>query len=281
MTVRFRLWRLGFGSLTNTHVYFAGTGLSFRRLWWRIWIADVFPVNRSHVRRYFTWRLGQLRAAIDLHFGGVRAACDAMRTLNQAAKNAGDPERSEIYKLKQRLIGELLEAGYQCRVTRHEQTLKCHGCHGTGEWVSWNGLHSDRCYRCGGSGVFASHILLLFSFDVEGRAYDWHQPAEFWTMFDDARQGLPYCDECAVTRAWIQPGVRYETLIETVARWIDGQGLRLGLTARNHYWRFWPAVRDDVAHQGARLRAWRADRRARARARAIHPFACNDDDLPF
>lgn len=258
---RLRLWRIGFGSLEDCSVIHRSA--EWRRLWWRIWVADVFPMMRSSTRCWLTWRAGQVLAALSLAEGGVLAACEAMKRLNRAAKHTDDADRDEIYALKRRFIGELLER-FPCEITAHEQALKCRGCAGTGTWVSDSGRYSDACYRCDGTGVYRRHVLLLFTFTICQRVYHWHQPAEYWPDAKPVGDVTPYLDlDLRTGRTFVSPGLEYETLIETVAQWIDAQGLPLGMPARPRGWDLRRSIAGDIRRIRQRVGAWRDRRRPR------------------
>lgn len=275
------LWRIRIGSLedvTISHV----DGLTWRRRWWRIWTADVSPWRRSQTRQCLTWRLACFLAELSLAEGGALAACEAMKRLNRAAKSMDDADRYEIYRIKQRFIGELLER-HSCHVTLHVQALKCRSCGGTGTWWSYSGEYSNDCWKCNATGVFRTHDLLLFTFQVRGREYRWHQPRENWPNVVPDGDKASYVETITGAESpWLRLGLEYERLIETVARWIDAQGFRLGIRSRGRVWKLWPALQDDarriwssVQRRYLRWRPRRVDPRARiagAFRRSMFPF---------
>jgi len=283
--MRIRLWRVGIADFDDASVQ--SGRLVWRRWCWRIWTADVMPYWRSLVRKWATWRLGQFLADRALLAGGPVAACDAMQLLNRAAKSVGH-HAHEIYQLKRRLIGELLEA-FPCRITKHVQEQACYSCDGTGIWSRW-ASYADTCWKCGGTGVYRSTELLLFAFNVRGHEYRWHQPADFWPHLNVGAPEGKYEPE-GQKHTYVGEGLRYETLCETVARWIDAQGLRLdGMHARGRGYRFTWCVRadakrivDDVTRafyaRVEGIRRWLELRELRR----DFPNAqlAGDDDLPF
>jgi hypothetical protein len=260
---KFRLWRIAIADTRDVTVQ--TRTLVWRRRVWRIWTGDVFAWRRSALRLWATWRLGLFGADLALRRSGVLAACDAMRTLNRAAKNDG-PESVEIYALKRRLIGELLEA-YPCRIRKHIQEQSCYSCDGTGIWSRW-ASYADTCWKCGGTGVYRRTELLLFVFSIGGREFRWHQPADFWPALNVGAPEAKY-EADRSPREYVGAGLRYETLLETVARWIDTQGLGLfDVPSRPRRLRFWRCVRADTN---------RLVRSVRDRIAAAHSV----DDLPF
>ena len=256
-TIWIRVWRVGFGTTETKHI--SRGPLYWRRLWWRIWVADVWIRNRSQTRVYLTRRIAQLCAAIAVRRRGVHAACEAMRELNRSAKVMWEEDRDYVYRIKQRFLEEMIEQ-IPCTITKHEQILPCHSCN-RGIWTSWDGRRSDRCWRCGGSGVYARHMLYLFSATIAGRTFSWHQPARQWPNLVVEGDSTPYEEEKRSGGIPQLGAFRFELLIETVTQWIDAQGLRLGIRCRPMHSHLWTSVRGDV--QTLRRRWSRIERRPR------------------
>lgn len=108
-----------------------------------------------------------------LRYEGERAAAQAMFHLNQHARGSYHG-RSEIYTLKSKLIEHWYYSDRLQSVRLQKQVMVCWGCNGTGVDDEWH--DSERCDRCGGTGVYREHFLYVFVFRIEGRAYQWHQP---------------------------------------------------------------------------------------------------------
>ncbi len=104
----------------------------------------------------------------------LRPAAHAMFDLNRYAKH---PEchlqtRSRIYSLKGWYIKLLHHMGLCESVQEHRQLRdkqECYRCEGFG------------CDRCGWSGLYKSEetvVYYVFTFNIEGTRFCWHQPAE-------------------------------------------------------------------------------------------------------
>lgn len=110
--------------------------------------------------------------------GGELEACKAMWHLNRHAR-AGGLGKTYIYDLKQVFIRHLYRPYEQIpykpkpTVTVQEQVLECHSCE---DGVFWHHETPQECYRCGGTGVYDTHLLYRFEFTVSGRTFVWHQP---------------------------------------------------------------------------------------------------------
>ena len=106
--------------------------------------------------------------------------CDALFRINRVAKrrNCSDM-RDNIYNMKNEWIRFLYCAGYCDRCVHHTVQVKeksCYRCDGFGTDYS-----DDECWQCAGTGRFQEAEVLtyvLFSFDIEGIRYTWHQPIE-------------------------------------------------------------------------------------------------------
>ncbi len=96
-------------------------------------------------------------------------AARALFKLNRHAR-ASHADRDNIHLLKNQLLRLFCQ---KLPYTARTQIQKryCYSCDGTGEY--WTG---EECYHCGGTGVYSTNRLYLFTFDVDGRKYSWHQP---------------------------------------------------------------------------------------------------------
>lgn len=112
---------------------------------------------------------------------GVEHAAECMFHLNRLALNL--PKRNlrkwAIYALKTPFLRVLYEQGYCVWATLEQQDMECWECGGKGSFGYDEGLDGDfTCEDCNGSGVYRSHQLYHFTFSVNGKRYNWHQPAD-------------------------------------------------------------------------------------------------------
>jgi hypothetical protein len=212
----------------------------------------------SCTRNWFRRAEAEWAAGAMICEGGLDAAltaCDAMFNLNRYAKGLrsdwDQPRRREVYALKRRLIGELLQQ-FPCEVTGATQTLACWRCEGTGIWSHW-AHYAATCWSCNGTGVYRQNELLLFTFTVGSSRYEWHQPREFWpTLTPESHRG----DYHAPRGSYRPIGDRlYEILCETVDQWIVAQGLPgLASPVRAPRSSLWLAIRTDISDLRDRVR---------------------------
>jgi hypothetical protein len=238
---------------------------------------------RWQIAHYVTRRLAAIAATCELDEGGVTAACEAMRRLNKYAKASGwDHERDEIYALKRRLIGELLEQ-YPCAIAAAVHRLPCNRCDGTGIWERW-AHYADTCHKCGGTGVYREHELLCFRFSINGRRYSWHQPREFWSTVQPQEHDGEYKPEGDRGAVYLND-FAYELACETIAQWIEAQGLALPVPSRRPGISIADAVRADWLSLRSVLRSsipvwWHFGAFDLARYRLHQDYALADDRCP-
>jgi len=119
------------------------------------------------------WWLQALPQAV---FGGIDAAAGVMFELNvwcrRHSRASYYPVRQAIYELKNRMIRLLYRLGYCTSVHRQRQVQEC--------WGVWENdyMCDEDCPKCGGTGIWREHSLLLFRFNVHGRHFSWHQPED-------------------------------------------------------------------------------------------------------
>ena len=130
-----------------------------------------------HLSIWCHWQLAKSHARQQIKSGGVTVVTEAMFDLNRHARNARRSGNTRaIYCLKTQLIQLLYESGL-CRSVEHlRQDTMCWACMGDGVIFG-----EEDCERCAGSGIYATHFLYKFTFDVDGSSYVWHQPAPFVT----------------------------------------------------------------------------------------------------
>ena len=118
----------------------------------------------------------------------LKDACEALFNLNRYAKHdrCTRPHRDRIYCLKSAFIKNLYEAGLIDRVAIHSaiaSPLQCNRCQGTGDFGRyWRYDTGRECHKCHGTGIWRSKTELrfvVFSLEVDGQRYSWHQPEEY------------------------------------------------------------------------------------------------------
>lgn len=126
----------------------------------------------KHIKKYLNQRKVLYEAKRWLKSGNAdRIAARCLFHLNHEAQMYGWSDVKEaIYALKTLVIRDFYERGCCMAVTKHLQTLTC--------WHDWEYLNgwTDVCRKCEGTGIYASHELYQFVFDIGGRTYVWHQP---------------------------------------------------------------------------------------------------------
>jgi hypothetical protein len=135
----------------------------------------------AHVERYLKERMWMHQARAWLSANDERIVASAMYHLNHLARHVFGEKREQIYLAKNRLIEEFYKRGFCERVTVEVQTFECWDCDGTGvDQYAW-GDDDSNCYKCGGTGIYRQHTLYRFVFNVHGRWFVWHQPADLVT----------------------------------------------------------------------------------------------------
>ena len=123
----------------------------------------------------------------------LKDVCDAMFSLNRHAKHrrCTEKHREIIYDLKSSLLRKLCAENRIDKIEIHTKYIpgkSCFRCDGSG--FSVNG---DPCDRCCGSGYYRFDdelIFYLFSLEVEGQRFSWHQPDKYvsWKLPFAAQQ---------------------------------------------------------------------------------------------
>ena len=156
--------------------------------WKPIYNGIVIPANR---RRSVLARIKRQQDIIDARdtakpkdytgsfvkkYGQPKAALlDAMQALfdlNRYCKHSTckNDNRREIYGLKNTFIKLLYQSGKCDSVQRHIQTHEAKQC-----W-SCEGFGCDRCDNTGEYSAAFNSVFLVFSFNIEGVRFTWHQP---------------------------------------------------------------------------------------------------------
>lgn len=234
---RFRLWRIAIG---DKRIVGAGEVLESGAVWrptrFGLWWREGAPYSPSAVSRWarlrIAARVADFRYGRDAEHCGVLAAAEALYALNHHAKAVSpygwrEYERVEAYQLKTRLLAELYRR-IQGRVSLAVQILYCYSCDGTGLWRG-----RDWCRKCGSSGVHRKVELLTFRFDIGGRVFTWHQPRSLmsWVVPVDEAQPEEYSENRPKYRGELTQ-LEYEIAAETVARYVDAQGLNFKIRCR-------------------------------------------------
>lgn len=126
----------------------------------------------EYIRQYLKRRkvMGDARRWVKANDERVLARC--MYHLNHLAGTLFRSERREtIYALKSVLVQSLYEQGFCVSVRIHIQKLECWHTEG------YNSGYYDECPKCYNTGVYASHRLYQFVFNIYGQRFVWHQPA--------------------------------------------------------------------------------------------------------
>jgi len=126
-----------------------------------------------------------------------------------------------VYRAKNHLVRIFYQRGF-CRSVRiHTQTLSCWECGGSGD----DGRDEDTCWKCGGTGIYRQHLLYAFHFDVNGRAYTWHQPKDLvtWPVRPDFAPIVEY--EPRPRRVEVLPTSILELYAVTVNEYLVQQGV--------------------------------------------------------
>jgi len=108
------------------------------------------------------------------HDNADAIAAKALFHLNRGAKE--NIHRDTIYSLKTVVIKNFYDKGFCTSVQAAKQDLHCFACEGSGE-----GYDEEYCERCSGSGIYSTHYLYTFTFNIAGQRYQWHQPQSLVT----------------------------------------------------------------------------------------------------
>lgn len=142
----------------------------------------------------------------------VRSAAQAMFSLNRAVRSLTGREKERVYALKARFIQRLYEQGYCVACIRETQVIDCTVCGGSGVIKRYSRYVGD-CADCGGTGTYKKVKLYRFTFEIQGRAYVWHQPEDQLAFEPEptSSQERPYED-------W-KPGVG-DVRVEDVSKYV-------------------------------------------------------------
>jgi hypothetical protein len=213
----------------------------------------------------------------------VTLVANLMLKLNRYARVTRHQRKRYIYQLKNCLVHWLYKNGYCTMARQQNQTLECDACDGTG--IYWTG---DYCYHCGATGIYRETLLYQFFFDVAGKKYKWHQPANlvWWPVeLEDEMPGewtAPHNHGEFLEPSLIQlytmtvyEFLRKHQAIEYRERFWNGQGepkfrsmklepsLVLGHIVRSH----WSILRECIRFE---WREWK-----------WRNLRINDDEIPF
>jgi hypothetical protein len=121
------------------------------------------PKQFQHTRIWLAWRRAQLT---NLWPSALQAA-QAMHVLNHHARRRNG---HIIYPLKAKLVKHFYDRGYCQAVRLQEQVLKC-----TANF-HFEDDGEEECPRCGGTGIYRTYLLFLFTFKIQSHTFEWHQP---------------------------------------------------------------------------------------------------------
>jgi len=124
----------------------------------------------KHILAYLDDHRTLAEARAWVNHNGLPLVADCIYRLNRFAPDAY-PYRSAIYQLKNRFVRQLYLLGLCQSASLQRQHMVCWSCGGTGEFNDW-----DECRKCDGTGVYATHTLYKFVFNINGHRYSWHQP---------------------------------------------------------------------------------------------------------
>lgn len=140
------------------------------------------PKPFQHTRIWFAWQHAKLT---NLCPSALQAA-QAMHTLNHHARRR---DGHTLYPIKAKLVRHFYERGYCQAVKLQEQILYCHSDY------HFHNADED-CPRCGGTGIYRTHLLYLFVFNISGQTFEWHQPVTIinWLTTGQAEIAGTYTD---------------------------------------------------------------------------------------
>ena len=123
------------------------------------------------IKQYFELKKVMMEAHRWVKANDKRIPARCMFYLNRLVGSLPRSERREvIYALKSALVKQFYQSGFCRSVSVHIQELSCWHTEG------YNNGYYDECPKCYNTGVYASHKLYQFVFDIRGRTYVWHQP---------------------------------------------------------------------------------------------------------
>lgn len=133
-------------------------------------------------RMWWRW----LRLKWQARHATVEQAAEAMFLLNRYAQGQyRDAQIAAIYSLKTALIVHLWSSDFSYgRVSKERQEMQCWRCMGSGRDPYWwiyteddqGNPETAECVKCGGGGIYRTHVLYKFTFQIGGKTYIWHQP---------------------------------------------------------------------------------------------------------
>lgn len=238
---------------------------------WLLWLKRQWTKRRLYPRRplfyetrnYFHWLRARLEARAWLRANSPDAiAARCMWGLNRHARMGSG--QHIIYPLKSALIRTFFERGLCRMASLQRQKLVCWRCGGSCEDPEYDG----DCLKCGGSGVYRTICLYRFVFEISGRRYVWHQPADLVDWLDlseypawagrepgkyDAHAGehldapLTWLYAAAVVEYLGMRGVAVDVDLPTLrgCLWWDWRDTDLSKRLRRLKYR-WQDLRDDV-----------------------------------
>ncbi len=142
-------------------------------------------------RKYLRWQQAKLEARQWVMHDGIRAAAEAMFSLNRYLRaNPRASQKEIIYAHKNAFVEWLFKNGYCTAVAREVQKFGCWNCEGSG--THWTG---EECFKCSGSGIHHTVDIYSFRFSISGRRYSWHQPARLVPWLNWENDSLFSTDE--------------------------------------------------------------------------------------
>lgn len=111
----------------------------------------------------------------------------ALWALNKLVKMVDNPNKWEVYSIKDCLLNFWVEFLIEGRIARHESN-KCWECCGSRE--CWSG---HDCHRCNGSGTYSSRVLyeVRYKFPGDDRIYCFHTFTQPPSISDQPGADLP------------------------------------------------------------------------------------------
>jgi hypothetical protein len=126
----------------------------------------------DQIRLYWQYLRLKWRAGREARTLGELAAAQALWALNRVAKEKGGKTAEIIYRLKSVAIKYWYLDGRCLAVGQQKQDQVCNRCGGDGD----DPYRDGECVRCGGSGIWKSHWLYVFTLEIGGEVFQWHQP---------------------------------------------------------------------------------------------------------
>lgn len=231
--------------------------------------------------RWHKYRI-QARAWLAHSDQDALAARCAFYLNRQVRRGPRSPFVQYFYALKNRLVEHFYESGFCEHVSLRVQEM---GCWGASHWQDC-GLD---CPKCGGTGVYGTHYLYKFVFNVSGRTYVWHQPTNLVNIdVGMVEMGGKYEARDGGREVELNSEIR-ELYYCVLYEYLQARGLTDGLyqTARPGLWR---GIRRDARvwwlNWGWRRRLYRRTKRLREFADAVGRFYRTGqweivDEIPF